>query len=608
MNHGVPRPLWIDANARAIFAWHHPPLGNAREASVVLCKPFGFEAACSHRAYRHLAQRLAEAGFHVLRLDYHGTGDSSGGDSDDDRVPAWLDSVRAAMDWLRARSGVGKVVLFGARFGALVALEMAARDDVDALVLLAPPVSGRAWLREGRALQSLIEGNGRKRVPIPGGGEQSAGFLLTRPTVDALTKLDPLASARTARAVLLIARDDLPGAEGRLASKLEALGAEVKLSTTPGYGTMMHHDPHMSIVPDVVWSEITGWLTARYALSSIPATSATYSHVAIVRENRAAPPVREEAVDMDGLFGVLTEPIESAAASSVPAVILHNIGANSHIGSNRMYVGMARRWAALGFRVLRFDSAGLGDSPANAHVAENRVYSQNAIVDSRRAMDFLARARGARRFVLMGLCSGAYVSFHAGVADPRIAGIVLMNILLFHWKEGDPIDIRKRDTVKSTRFYARALLEREPWVRLLRGDVHLSAIAQGLLQKGWERARFRIVQMLAGESDVARGFRTLMQREVEVLLVFAAEDGGRDLIDEHLGTDGERFRHERGFRMEVIDGTDHTFSLLWSQEALVALLANHLTTRFAPERSFAINARNANDAQVAAVPPARLGG
>jgi pimeloyl-ACP methyl ester carboxylesterase len=606
MNQGIPRPFWIDANGLAIFAWHHPPSSDARDAAVVLCKPFGYEGACSHRAYRHLAIRLAEAGFHVLRLDYHGTGDSSGGDADDDRLPAWLDSVRAAMGWLRARLGVSKAVLFGARFGALLALELAAHDDVDALVLLAPPASGRAWLREGRALQSLIEGNGRKRVPTPGGGEQSAGYLLTGPTVEALTKLDPLAGPRTARAVLIIARDDLPGAEGRLASKLESLGAQVTLSRTPGYGTMMHHDPHMSVVPDAVWSEIADWLAARYTISPIEATETTHAHVAIVRENRAAPCVREEAVDMDGLFGVLTEPIESAPGSGAPAVLLHNIGANSHIGSNRMYVGMARRWAALGFRVLRFDTAGLGDSPANENVAENRVYSESAIADSRRAMDFLARARGVHRFVLMGLCSGAYVSFHAGVADARVAGIVLMNILLFHWKEGDPIDVRKRDTVKSTHFYSRALLEREAWVRIFRGDVHMRTIAQGLFQKGWERARFRVIQALAGESDVARGFRSMLRRGVDVLLVFAAEDGGRDLIDEHLGTDGVRFRRERGFRIEVIDETDHTFSAVWSQEALVFLLTSHLMTRFAPERS--AKARNAHDGRVVEVPPARLDG
>jgi dienelactone hydrolase len=585
MKQGAARPLWIDPTGRGLFAWHHPPSGDVREAGIALCKPFGHEASSSHRAYRHLAQRLAEAGFHVLRLDYHGTGDSSGSDVDGDRVPAWLDSVRAGVEWLRALPGVAKVVLFGARFGALIALEAATRDDIDALVLFAPPASGRAWLREGRALQSLLEGADRGRAPSGDGDEERAGFLLSSATVEALGKLDPLGGLRMARASLIVARDDLPGGEDRLASKLISRGVEVTVSKTAGYAAMMQYDPHRSIVPGAAWSAIADWLTERYPVSTV-STDATiaYPRVAIVRENHAAPLVREEAVEMSGLFGVVTESLEPSATSDLPTIVLHNIGANPHVGSSRMYVALARRWAALGFLVLRFDSAGLGDSPANQEITENQVYSQNAIVDSRRAMDFLARTRAAHRFVLIGLCSGAYVAFHAGVADERVIGIVLMNILLFHWKEGDPIDVRKRDTVKSTHYYSQAIFEREKWVRLLRGDVDLAAIALGLLQKAWDRARSRVSHTLAGESDVARGFRAMIRRGVDVLLIFSAEDGGRDVIDQHLGTDGERFRRERGFRLAIIEETDHTFSPLWTQQALFAMLTSHLTSRFAAKR------------------------
>ncbi len=236
--------------------------------------------------------------------------------------------------------------------------------------------------------------------------------------------------------------------------------------------------------------------------------------------------MREEALDMGGLFGVLTEPVEANRSSGLPGVVLHNIGVNSHIGADRMYVRMARRWAAQGFRVLRFDSSGLGDSPANGRVAENRVYSGAAIRNSRRVMDFLGQARGLERFVLMGLCSGAYVAFHSAAADPRVVGIVLMNIQLFHWKDGDPVDVRMRDVVKSTEFYSRAIVGRETWVRVLRGQVNVGVIARGLLQKGVDRARLRIARAVHGEGDVAGGFRSMVRRGTDVLLLCGAFDGG----------------------------------------------------------------------------------
>ncbi len=576
------KPFWMDAAPGPLFAWHDAPAGEARDAVVVLCRPFGYDAQCTQRAYRHLAATLRDAGFHALRIDYHGTGDSSGDDADEDRLPSWLGSVRAAIEWARAKLGVEKVVLFGTGFGALVALEVASREDVDAVVLLAPPRSGRAWLREARALQGLVDANAGARSAERRDGEESAGFLLTEPTASAVGALDPSAQKSKARALLVVARDDLPGGEERLIAKLAAQGVETTLSRAPGYGAMIQDDPHKSVVPLVAWSETAAWLAARYPTSSkAHAERASYPRIATVRESQAGPDVREEALDIGGLFGILTEPREPSVAKSLPSILLHNIGANSHVGSSRMYVRMARRWAALGFRVLRFDTTGLGDSPGTPRTPENRVYSETAKRDSVRAMDFLARDRGAQRFVLLGLCSGAYVSFYSALADDRVVALVLMNILLFQWKEGDSVEVRKRHMVKSARFYSRAFFGSDVWTRLVRGKVNVSIVAHGLLEKAWERARHGVGRMLSGDSEVALGFRVLIGRGTDVLLVFDANDGGRDVIDAHLGTNAVRFRRSRGFRLEVIDGSDHTFSPLWSQEMLLSLLTSHLTNLFA---------------------------
>jgi alpha-beta hydrolase superfamily lysophospholipase len=571
----------MTTEAGALLVWHDAPEREVREAAVILCRPFGYEAQCTHRSYRHLAQRLRESGFHVLRVDTHGTGDSSGGDQDGARVAAWVASVRAAIDWVRANLDVPRVALFGTRFGALLALEAAAAGDVDAVALFAPPASGRAWLREARALQGMMASPGvAKRSDAPPKDEESGGFLLTASTAAAMRKLDPGGVARVPRGVLIIARDDLPGSEEKIAEKLRARGADVTLSAAPGYGALMRPDPQYSVVPDAAWTAVNDWFVARYAfVEGASVTRAIYPTAAEVREHQIASAVSEEIVDIGGLFGVVTEPA-SAASIVRPTIVLHNMGVNSHIGANRMYVRMARRWAGLGFRVLRFDSSGLGDSPASVRVPENQAYSHEAIDDSRRVIDFLARTRGARQFVLLGLCSGAYVSYHAALADERVVGLVLLNILLFHWKPGDPVDARKRDVVKSTHFYWKAAFARHVWVRLTRGEVNVGTIAGGVFQKGWERARHRVVHAVAGESDVARGFRGLLRRGTGVLLAFSAEDGGRDVIDLHLGTNAERFRREPAFRFVVLEGADHTFSSRAVEEELLSLLTRHLTLHF----------------------------
>src|SRR5438046_10636910 len=75
----VQGPFYFGPFAARLFGIHDAPRTDAgREGSVVLCYPYGRDYVSAFRAYRTLALRLARAGFHVLRFDYRGTGDSAG--------------------------------------------------------------------------------------------------------------------------------------------------------------------------------------------------------------------------------------------------------------------------------------------------------------------------------------------------------------------------------------------------------------------------------------------------------------------------------------------------------------------------------------------------
>jgi dienelactone hydrolase len=283
---------------------------------------------------------------------------------------------------------------------------------------------------------------------------------------------------------------------------------------------------------------------------------------------------------------VIAEPLE-APPPSRPAILLLNTGANHRVGSNRMYVAMARAWAAAGFVTLRFDLSGIGDSPARGDARENDVYSARGVSEAQAAMRFLS-ARGRERFILGGLCSGAYVSFHAGVHDSRVAGVILINPLTFHWKEGDSLEIRTRKTFKSTRFYARAMTDAATWRRTFSGDIHVRAILRELGTRAVKRVHGHVSSLAArvtgggatDTTDIASGFRAMCDRGVEVMLVFGADDGGIDVMEEHLGVGARKLHKKKGFRLEIIDGPDHTFTPLWSQRHLRDLLTQHLVTRF----------------------------
>jgi len=140
---GIKQAIHFGATERPLFGFYHPPKpGPWRAVGVVLCRPIGTDQTRSDRVYRHLAERLAAAGFACLRFDLFGTGDSGGDERTEGLVPAWLDDIALAAAELRARSGARTIALFGLRLGATLAFEHAAeRGDVDSLVLWSPWVS-----------------------------------------------------------------------------------------------------------------------------------------------------------------------------------------------------------------------------------------------------------------------------------------------------------------------------------------------------------------------------------------------------------------------------------------------------------------------------------
>jgi pimeloyl-ACP methyl ester carboxylesterase len=132
--------LSLGTTQRRLFAIHDPPATGARRVrAAVICNPAGAELAYAHRTLRHLALRLSRRGFHVVRFDYFGTGDS-GGDDADASVQGMLDDTALAIEAAQEASSARQVTLIGLRMGAVIAAQAAARHprDVEAVVLWDP--------------------------------------------------------------------------------------------------------------------------------------------------------------------------------------------------------------------------------------------------------------------------------------------------------------------------------------------------------------------------------------------------------------------------------------------------------------------------------------
>jgi pimeloyl-ACP methyl ester carboxylesterase len=138
-----------------LFATYHPPDANrGRDRAVLLCYPAPQEYRHAHWTFRKLAMQLASQGFHALRFDYAGTGDSAG-DPPADALARWTADIGTAAAELRELSGLRKVSLVGFRLGAVLATRACANGFSAAdLVLWEPVIDGAAYLRQLTEAQS----------------------------------------------------------------------------------------------------------------------------------------------------------------------------------------------------------------------------------------------------------------------------------------------------------------------------------------------------------------------------------------------------------------------------------------------------------------------
>ncbi len=185
-------PFQFGDDDSPLFGCHHrpPAESTSRSSAVIICAPIGQEYLRSHRALRLLAARLAQAGFHVLRFDYFGCGDSAG-DDQHGRLDEWVRNVRSAVDVIRRRTRVENVCLVGLRLGAALALLAAAEQpDVKSLVLWDPVWRGGEFVRELTTAQHEKLQELTNRELVDGRQQGFLGFDLSKTLLAEVEQLD----------------------------------------------------------------------------------------------------------------------------------------------------------------------------------------------------------------------------------------------------------------------------------------------------------------------------------------------------------------------------------------------------------------------------------
>lgn len=601
-------PLYFGAD-HGVFGHLHPAPVQAQEQAreqrpapnglgVVICSPFGAEEMSARQTLRHIAQCIAQAGLPCLRFDYPGCGDSSDTYAADaasathaqgGTLPEWLASVHAAIDELKARTGVPRIVVLGVRLGALLAAQAAlARSDVSGLMAVAPVYRGRSFIREYKMLGMSAQRFESQTEQRADGSIESGGFVLGAELCAQLQSADLLklkpqptpesadapASGGLARA-LLIERDDMP-LDARWAEHLQACGIEVEHVSLPGYAELMQV-AHHAVAPQAMVDAALSWLTREQARHDTANPAATLPGL-VSQATWPVPapggrvPIVERAVNIDigttpcALFGIVTQP--ARPAGSRVGVLLVNTGAEHHVGPNRMYVGWARHWAARGLTVLRLDLAGLGDSDERPGSAAQQVYPDTAMDDLRAATAYMHSELGASEVHAIGLCSGAYHVYKAAVAGVPLASATAINPLVFFWKPGLSLDFTAQEgaVVAVNAQLSRSLMQRERWLKLLKGQANVRFIAlmlgRRIAMAVRDAARGLARQLgMPLKDDIERELKLIERRGMTRLqFVFAENEPGLTLLRKGAPNALGPLQAQGRLRIETLNHADHTFT------------------------------------------------
>jgi alpha/beta superfamily hydrolase len=573
----VPVCLALD-RGDVLVMFHNSDRAAVAPTAILMCPPFGLQEATSYRGLRDWARALAAAGYPTARLSLPSTGDSSGGHQEPGRLHEWTSAVAASAQWLRATTAAARVVVIGVGLGALVSwVAVSEGAEIDDLVLWAIPADGRSLLRELRSQSQIVAAAFPEDARDDGEsqGELNAlGYQLSAETVAELHGIRlanfPL-PAHPNRRVLLLARDGI-GPPQAVLKQLRAEGVAIEVDDGRDFQALTGN-PEDSTPPQASMDITFRWLEAASGARGEHATGASTAGADkrrdSVRAQHGDGAVLETPLWFDGvlggIFGILTEPASGERSSA--CVVMVGSGALPHTGPNRAWVEASRRWAAQGLASLRIDLGGIGESGGD----QPSLRKVRAFYDGARDREVLAvldqlHQRGvASRFILGGLCSGAYCALRRAIGDERVTGLLLLNIYAFLLTDDLVAERQRREAtaaaVSRIRRRSTDSGDRAEAVRALRPDR-----AWELLRRPAERRHL---------DEVKASLETLDRRGVMTLLIWSGDEPLRSALETWRVLD--HMRRWPNVTAALLPSRDHMFRAGWLQAQVHRAMDEALT-------------------------------
>lgn len=253
--------------------------------------------------------------------------------------------------------------------------------------------------------------------------------------------------------------------------------------------------------------------------------------------------------------GVFTPADNHAGGPSNMAVICITAGLLHHAGPHRMHVVLARELAKYGISTLRFDLSGIGDSAART---DDLVSHELPVQEINEAMHTLGK-RGFTRFIFFGICSGAVRALKAAADNPKVAGLILVNI---------PNDEGsfEMDSELAVQFYLKkSMWNLNAWKNFLTGKVDYRVLFHTLLTAIKRRLTTGNLRPASFEDSLRASLQPYLQQGTSVISVLS--DRNAQIYEMHKGA-YENLQSDQ-YKTLVYKHSDHLLTSLDVQRDLV---------------------------------------
>jgi alpha-beta hydrolase superfamily lysophospholipase len=247
--------------------------------------------------------------------------------------------------------------------------------------------------------------------------------------------------------------------------------------------------------------------------------------------------------------------------------VVLNAGIVHHVGPFRLHVLLARELAAQGFTTLRVDLSGLGDSSLRTG---NATRSERILADLREVFAQLESTRGSQRFVLVGLCSGAYHLHQVAVKDRRVVGMVSLDGIGYrtrgYWWRAQ---ILRR---LRWRYWRNALKRR--WLNWRRRKA-------GLVSEEVAGRKLAEAEFFANDQApavVARELRDLRLRGADMLFVYTG--GCEDVCGAQQFQEMFGISPDKQTQVEYYADCEHTFHVIANQQKVLGRIRQWAQDRY----------------------------